>query len=106
MSLLAYQSDRVFRPRPRPNQVDEWRVTALDWARTCQMSCRLTLGCGHQTPLAVSYPAGTTMAEQLAADVVARGKLNAAIKEHVDTHDCAAYIRLQAIAAVTARLKG
>ena len=103
MSLLAYQPDLVSRPRPQPNQVDEWRVESLDYGLRRRMSCRLTLGCGHQIPLAVGYPVECD-AERY-ADAEARRKLTDAVKEHVDTHDCVAYVRQRAIAAVTARLK-
>lgn len=103
MSLLAYQPDLVFRPRPLPNQVDERRVESLDYGRSRRMSCRLTLGCGHQIQLAVGYP-GECDAERRADDE-ARRKLTAAVKEQADTHDCVAYTRQRAIAAVTARLK-
>lgn len=103
MSPQEFAPLAVTRPRLQPNQVDEWTTTSLDYGLKRQMSCRLTLCCGHQIPLAVNYPVECD-AERY-ADTEARRKLNVAITQHVVAHDCATYVRIQTLARITRRLK-
>lgn len=84
------------------NQIDEWELRAVsnEYGHMRAMSCRLTLCCGHQIPLAVRYSASLSSVQR-EADIGARRKLIKAIFSHTADHDCAAY----ALARVTARLK-
>lgn len=90
-------------PPPKTEVVDWETYDSPSALRMRTMSCRLRLSCGHQIPLAVRYP--SEPGQQAVADYDAKEKLNRAVTHHVNDHDCAAYVRQQTLAKITARLK-